>query len=282
VPIALIPLVAEQGQVQDYSFVKGEPLATRVFAQVPKQWLVGYDAPVEAATVAVAALLGALGIGLAIRWARGRERSAVRIGAGAGLASLAIALVLALAGGDYYLSRYVLAAWLPIVLVMAVGFGAVRSGRLGLAATGALCALGVFVVLSVNSRPELQRDDWRGVADALGRSTGGARAIIVSPINGSIPLGLYLPLRDMGGGADVTELDAVAVAPRATGETRRAPAVRVKGSPPIGYTEMSRYQGPTYTVVRYRLDGEVRLTPELIANFALLGGTPDYVVEPAP
>src|SRR3954449_9843708 len=42
---ALIPLVATQGQVQDYSFVKGESLATRLFAQVPKQWLVGYDGP---------------------------------------------------------------------------------------------------------------------------------------------------------------------------------------------------------------------------------------------
>jgi hypothetical protein len=74
----------------------------------------------------------------------------------------------------------------------------------------------------------------------------------------------------------------VAVAPRRSGEERRAPAVRIKGSPPIGFSEMSRHQGPTYTVVRYRLDGEVRLTPELIANFALLGGTPDYVVEERP
>ncbi|MEA2437075.1 MAG: mannosyltransferase, partial [Thermoleophilaceae bacterium] len=51
VPLARIPLVATQGRLQDYSFVKGEALATRIFAQVPKQWLVGYDAPVETPVV---------------------------------------------------------------------------------------------------------------------------------------------------------------------------------------------------------------------------------------
>src|SRR3954449_10868490 len=60
VPLALVPLVAEQGQVQDYSFVKGEALLTRLFAQVPKQWLVGYDAPTETLTLGAAvALTGA-------------------------------------------------------------------------------------------------------------------------------------------------------------------------------------------------------------------------------
>src|SRR3954452_20269392 len=62
IPVALVPLVAEQGQVQDYSFVKGEALATRVVAQVPKQWLVGYDAPAETLTVIVAAMLALAGV----------------------------------------------------------------------------------------------------------------------------------------------------------------------------------------------------------------------------
>ncbi|MEA2468829.1 MAG: mannosyltransferase, partial [Thermoleophilaceae bacterium] len=74
VPLALVPLVAAQGQVQDYSFVKGEGLFTRVFAQVPKQWLVGYDAPAETVTVAVAVLLTAVGVWFALTRAGGRER----------------------------------------------------------------------------------------------------------------------------------------------------------------------------------------------------------------
>jgi hypothetical protein len=208
------------------------------------------------------------------------ERRWLRLAAATGLAALGLAFVLGLAGGDYYLSRYVLAAWLPFALVAAVGMGARRSGRLGLAMAAAACALSVFVVLSVNARPELQRDDWRGVAHALGRATG-PRAIVVSPINGSIPLGLYLPLRKLREAA-VTEVDAVAVAPRASsGGDRRAPAVRV-GSPPIGFTEIARHQGPTYTVVRYALDLPVKVRPELLGDFALLGGTPDYVVQTEP
>jgi mannosyltransferase len=279
VPLALVPLVAEQGQVQDYSFVKGEPLATRVFAQVPKQWLVGYDAPAEALTVALAALLAGAGVWLAVRRSAGRERAALKIGAAVGAATLAIALVLAVAGGDYYLSRYVLAAWLPLVLVIAVGYGASRSGRIGVAATAAVCALSLFVVLSVDTRPEFQRDDWRGVARALGKPDG-PRVIVVSPINGSIPLGLYLPL-DKLHETVVQEVDAVAVAPRVAGKTRTAPAVRI-GSPPLGFREIARHQGPTYTVVRYELQAPAPLTPGLVADFALLGGTPDYVLQPGP
>ena len=184
---------------------------------------------------------------------------------------------MALLGADYYLSRYVLAAWLPLALVVAAGFGAMRAGRIGIAAVCLACAVGVFVVVSVDTRPEFQRDDWRGVARALGKADG-PRVIVVSPINGSIPLGLYLPLEKLHT-ADVAEVDAVAVAPRVAGKTRRAPAVRV-GKPPLGLTEIARHQGPTYTVVRYRLGAPAPITPELIGGLALLGGTPDYVVEP--
>jgi mannosyltransferase len=276
VPLALIPLVAEQGQVQDYSFVKGEALATRVVAQVPKQWLVGYDAPAETLTVVVAALLGAVALWLALTRARDRERTAMRIGAGIGLAALLVALVMAIAGADYYLSRYVLAAWLPLALVVAAGLGARAAGRIGVAVAAAACALFMFVVLSVDTRAEFQRDDWRGVARALGRAQG-PRAIVVSPINGSIPLGLYLPLEKLGQ-APVSEIDAVAAAPRVAGETRVAPPFKA-ATPPAGFTEVARRRGPTYTVVKYRSDVPRPITPEMIGGLALLGGTPDYVLE---
>jgi mannosyltransferase len=277
VPMALVPLVAEQGQIQDYSFVKGEGLLTRVFAQVPKQWAVGYDAPAETFCVVVAAALTVLGVWLAIR--RAEERHALALAGGTGVAALALAFVLALAGGDYYLSRYVLAAWLPLALVVAIGLGARRAGRLGLVATVALCALSLFVVLSVDTRPELQRDDWRGVARALGKPDG-ARALVISPINGNIPLGLYLPL-DKLTGAEVREVDAVAVAARVPGEIRHAPAIP-QATPPAGFREVARKQAPTYTVVRYRSDVPVVVSPEMLGGIALAGGTPEYVVQVKP
>ncbi|MEA2440373.1 MAG: mannosyltransferase [Thermoleophilaceae bacterium] len=282
VPLALIPLVATQGEVQDYSFVKGEGLATRVAAQVPKQWLVGYDTPAEAVTVVVAAAGVALALWLVLTRSEGRERRAARLGGAVGLAALALALVLAVFGADYYLSRYLLAAWLPLALVVAAGLGARRSGRVGLAVTAVLCAVFVFVVVSVSARPELQRDDWRGIARTLG-SPDGPRAIVVSPINGRRPLGLYLPgLTTLSpAGATVNEIDAVAVAPRVPGETRRAPALPPT-SPPPGFRVVARHQGKTFSVVRYRRGALVRVTPVALAGLSLAPGTPDYVVQPGP
>ncbi|MEA2422015.1 MAG: mannosyltransferase [Thermoleophilaceae bacterium] len=279
VPLALIPLVADQGQVQDYSFVKGEGLVSRVVAQVPKQMLVGYDAPYETAAVVLAGALTAVAVWLALTRAEGRERRALALGAGAGLGAVALAAALALAGADYFLSRYLLSVWLPLALVAAAGLGARRSGRLGVAVGAALCALFAFVVVSVAARPELQRDDWRGIARALGPPAGG-RAIIVSPINGSIPLSLYLPgQRALGpSGATVQEVDAVAVAPHVAGEERRAPVVPA-ATPPAGFREVARHRGRTYTVVRYRSDAPVLITPVMIGSLALLPGSPDYVLQ---
>lgn len=275
---ALVPLVATQGQVQDYSFVKGEPLATRVFAQVPKQWLVGYDAPAETVTVIAAVVLVVAALALAWLRAAGVERRGMVVGAGVGLSALAVALVLALLGGDYYLSRYLLAAWLPLMLVVAVGMGARRSGMAGIGLAAALCALSLFVVLSVNERPELQRDDWRGIARTLGPAPPGARAIVVSPINGSIPLRLYMPRLSKLVSAKVSEIDAVAVAERKPGETRHAPSIR-KVPPPPDFHEIGRHIGPTFTVVRYQADIPLPITPFNLPSFALEPGAPDYVLQ---
>ena len=277
--VALIPLVATQGQVQDYSFVKGESFVTRVFAQVPKQWLVGYDAPAEVATVLATVALVAAALVLAWLRAAGTERRAVVLGGGVGVSALAVALVLALLGGDYYLSRYLLAAWLPVMLAVAVGMGAQRSGRVGVAVAAGLCALSLFVVLSVNERPELQRDDWRGIARTLGPAPPGARAIVVSPINGSTPLGLYMPGLSKLGSAKVSEIDAVAVAEHRSGATRHAPPIP-SVPPPPDFHEIGRHSGPTFTVIRYQADIPLPVTPSSLGSFALEPGTPDYVLQP--
>jgi hypothetical protein len=195
------------------------------------------------------------------------------------VAALAIALVLALGGGDYYLSRYLLAAWLPVMLAVAAGMGARRSGRFGVGLAAATCALWLFVVLSVNERPELQRDDWRGIAHTLGPAPPGSRAIVVSPINGSIPLALYMPGLSKLRSAKVSEIDAVAVAERETGETRRAPPIP-KVAPPPDFHEIARHSGPTFTVIRYQADIPLPVRPSSLGSFALLPGTPDYVLQP--
>jgi mannosyltransferase len=276
VPLALIPLVVTQGQLQDYSFVKGESLATRVFAQVPKQWLVGYDAPAEVPVVIASALVVLAGLWLA----RGRGRAVV-LGAAVGIAALAIALVMALLGADYYLTRYLLAVWLPLALVVAVGLSVRRAG---LALAAFLCALWVFVVISVNTRPELQRDDWRGIARAMGVPDPHGRAIIVSPINGGIPLRLYLPRARIfpAAGGQVGEVDVVAAAPREAGATRTAPPVRRVVVPLAGFSRESVHKGRTFTVVKYRALAPLGETRVLLSRLAPGSGAPDYLIEPGP
>jgi hypothetical protein len=275
VPLALIPLVVTQGQLQDYSFVKGESLATRVFAQVPKQWLVGYDAPAEVPVVIASALVALAGLWLA----RGRGRAVV-LGAAVGIAALAIALVMALFGADYYLTRYVLAAWLPLGLVVAVGLSVRRAG---LALAAFICALWVFVVISVNTRPELQRDDWRGIARAMGVPDPHGRAVVVTPINGGIPLRLYLPRARIfpAAGAPIGEVDVVAAAPREAGATRTAPPVR-KVIALAGFRQESVHQGRTFTVVKYRALAPLTETRVLLSRLALARGAPDFLIEPGP
>ena len=280
VPIALIPLVATQGQLQDYSFVKGEALATRVFAQVPKQWLVGYDAPAETAVVVASAVAAVLAVWLAVTAAGARERRAAFLGGAVGLAALGTALVMALLGADYYLSRYVLPAWLPLTLVVAVGLS---TRRAGIAIAAALCGLWLFVVISVNTRPELQRDDWRGIARAMGVPDPHGRAVVITPINGNIPLRLYLPraMAFPAAGASIGEIDAVAVARREAGAARTPPPVpRVRPLP--GFHEESRHMGRTFTVVKYRANAPVGETPTLLRSLSLEPDTADLLLEPGP
>jgi hypothetical protein len=155
--------------------------------------------------------------------------------------------------------------------------------RTGLALAALLCSLWVFVVISVNTRPELQRDDWRGIARALGVPDPHGRAIVVSPINGSIPLRLYLPRARTfpAAGAQIGEVDAVAVAPREAGATRSAPPVRKILALP-GFRQESVHQGRTFTVVKYRAMAPVPETRVLLSRLALARGTPDFLFEPGP
>jgi mannosyltransferase len=278
VPLALVPLLVEQGQVQNYSFVKGESLATRVIEQVPKQMLVGFDAPAETAVTLAAAALTVVAVWLALTRAAGRERRALAIAAGVGLASMGIALALAVFGGDYYISRYLLAAWLPLALVAAVGLGARRSGWLGLGVAAALCALFAFVVVAVATRPELQRDDWRGIARSLGPARD-SRAIVASPAHAYVPLKLYVPdLYLFPSAARVSEIDVVAVSQHVAGEARRPPPVP-SATPPSGFTEIARHSSRTFTVVRYRSARPVRVTPAALRGLALVPGSSDAAVQ---
>ena len=148
---ALAPLALGQRANDSASFIGDSALLTRL-AQVPKQFLVGYDAPLEPLLVAVSALAVVAGFaGLAALLVRPPRRRRVprarayRWGADrrAGRRSRSLLPVLgALAGEDHLITRNVLAA-LPLVCALA-GAGLAALARIaprpaGLAAAAA-CA----------------------------------------------------------------------------------------------------------------------------------------------
>jgi mannosyltransferase len=128
---------------------------------------------------------------LAVRGTR-EERRAGAIPLAVGASALLIPLLLAIGPGgkDFVLARNLLPALLPLLLVVAVALTVERARRLGtaLAAFLLVYSLGFCVWASVS--PELQRPDWRAVAERLGEPEW-PRATVTWVI-GEAPLRYYL------------------------------------------------------------------------------------------
>jgi hypothetical protein len=249
---ALLPLLVEQAGNDRAAFLRHVPLGKRVL-QIPKQFLVGFDAPLEVATSVIALLLAVVALWLLVRRADSNERSGAKAAAWLAAAALGVPLVLALAGADYLIARNLIAAWVPAAIVLATGFGAGRAGRAGLAAAGALCAVSLFVVIAVDASPKYQRGDWRGVARALG-SAREERGLVVTPRFGDTPLSLYtrriLPFPSTA--VPLREIDVIGVAERRAGQTPEPPRPSQPPVAPAGYELVQRRYADTFTLLRYR------------------------------
>jgi hypothetical protein len=268
---ALLPLMIEQAGNDRADFIRSLDLAGRI-AQVPKQYLVGFDGPLEAASAVVALCLAAFGLWLLWKRAEGRELSGARKAARVAVPALAVPVVLALVGIDYVVTRNLIAAWVPAAIVVAAGLGARRAGRLGVGAAVALCAVSLAVVIGVATGSEYQRGDWRGVSDALGPIPGVGRALVISPALGSIPLSLYTP--NVNPFPDtwlpVSAIDVVAVAERRIGQTPAPPHPRTLPPPPPGFEPPTVKRTPSYTLVHYPAGGGVAwVNPPLVASLRL-------------
>jgi hypothetical protein len=130
----------------------------------------------------------------AIRLGSPKTRRGVVLALGIGGAAIVIPLVggtitqVTVGRGDYLIERNVLAAWLPLAIVVAAGLGTPRMGRLGLGLVAALCAAGAAVVLTIIANPLWQRDDWRHVVRRLPPAT---TAVLVVPAYQSTPVRYY-------------------------------------------------------------------------------------------
>jgi hypothetical protein len=255
----LAPLALQQRSNDTAAFITNSELLTRL-AQLPKQFIVGYDAPLEPLLVAVGALAALAGFaGLAALLAgrvaaTQRERSEAARLAALTAGALSLPILAAFAGEDHLITRNVVFV-LPLACALA-GAGLATAARAvprGAAlALAAACATGLVTVAGVARDPKLQRDDWRGAARALGPIT--EPRLIVANDSALHPLRYYLPdLRMAAPPAFTTaEIDYLALPVRLPGERPAPPRPAAPAAPAAGYTLAGRIHGETYTVLRWR------------------------------
>ncbi len=137
------------------------------------------------------ALVGAAFVLLLARGGRSERRAAFVPLAVAG-AAIGIPLLLAIfsAGKDFVLARNLLPALVPLLIAVAVALSAERARRLGTAIAAVLAVYFLAFSIHAGTSPELQRPDWRAVADHLGEPEG-PRAT-VTWVLGEAPLRFYL------------------------------------------------------------------------------------------
>src|SRR5205085_444311 len=117
--------------------------------------------------VAAAALVG-LGLGFAILVSKTRRAVTPFALFAATTIVLPVALAVVKPSSDYVLPRYLVAAVVPLLIVVAAGLTAAPVRRIGLLAGVALVGIFVSMTISIAFREELQRPDWRAVGHAIG------------------------------------------------------------------------------------------------------------------
>jgi 4-amino-4-deoxy-L-arabinose transferase-like glycosyltransferase len=218
--LALVPLaVAQEGSGRRNGFTD-IPLISRV-GELGLNYVAGQepspfagDHAVDALQLAAlfgGALLAGAAIALVVQRGRPRDKRAAVVAGVVGGGAIALPLLLAVVGADFINPRNLIGALVPLLILVAIGFGMPRSGLLGLAGAGALCALFAVVLAATNVSSQMQRPDWRGAADAIEASTPGAGAYVV-PRNGDDPLAYYLGVERLHhGGPSEVRTDVVAV-----------------------------------------------------------------------
>jgi mannosyltransferase len=281
VGVALIPLAAHERSKIGTGYIEGLSLRRRAIG-VPEDFLTGlvvkFDDTWEQFVDAFALAVAAVGVVLAWR----RARPAATVGAALALAGAGVPLLLAFAGSDFLNTRNVIAACVPALLVLAVGFAAARRS-VAVAGVAALCAVGVATTVVIAADPSYHRSDFRGAAEAVGPLRGAQRALVVPAVAGVVAMPLYLPgLAPMpAAGARVAEVDLVT--PRASrlgGPALARPRVPPTLPAPFRLTE--RRYAETYTLLRYRAPAPAPVLPAALARAAtgVVGGPSVLVQRP--
>lgn len=272
VGIALVPLAHEQNEhvlkagSGSGSWIEGVPLTSRL-AQVPKQFLIGLYSPQEILTTALDGLLALAALALLVRRGAAEEHRRALTMALMALFALLIPAALAVTHiEDVFNGRNVMATWVPWAVLLACGVGFARAGRAGALLGGAICVLSALVIAGVNLIPGYQRDDWRGVAQAL-QATPATR-VVVAPELGATPLFIYMHTDAEIHTASVHAHEVAFVALR-TQHTGHAPYPPVVPTGQLaGFRLVSVQRSEAFAVSRYRAAGSVTIGESALRRFA--------------
>jgi mannosyltransferase len=258
VGVALLPLAIRQRSDGKAKWIEESSLVNRT-AETVKQFFVGLYGPVEIETAAVSGLLALAMLVLVLRRTDRRERGLARDAAI--VAGAALALPLLLAAGhviDVFDGRNVIAGWIPYAVVLAAGVGAARAGRAGATLGGAMCAVGIGVIVATNLLPGYQRDDWRAIADGLPAPL--APRVIVGEHYAGLPLSVYLGnMRGVTRGTVLArEIDFAALRVRHTQGAPYAPYVQRRA--PAGFQLIAVKSDEAYALTRFVSDRPRRVS----------------------
>lgn len=263
VGLALVPLANSQSDGRT-DWISDFSLSERLRGAV-KSLLTGEYDPTSNWQLALLALAVGAALFAGLRRARERDRRAVAIALGLGALGFAIPLAIDVAARDLLTAKNVIFTIPLFAIGVGCGLAARGAGRLGLAAAGLLCAASLAIVAITTAEPRLQRPDYRGIAEDLGRpapSTG-----VLTPYLGSQPLARYIPGAVIAGpeGASVTRLELVAPVGRADADDPVRPETP---PPPAGFTLTRRREPETFTRITYSAPEPVAVSAPGLAGLS--------------
>jgi mannosyltransferase len=182
----LLPLLIAQDSTRNAVWIKRAPLNDRL-GQILPQFLLGTGSHAYAALTWIGFALCAAGLAMAARGTANERTRALGM-AGLALAGFALTMLVLATGSDTVITRNLLALWLPLALLIAVGLGSRRAGRLGVALAAGICAIGLTATVSIATDTPMQRPDWPGVVRTLGawpspQAPAGASRLVIFPAN---------------------------------------------------------------------------------------------------
>jgi mannosyltransferase len=234
------------------------PLSVRL-KQVPVAFALGTLYQSSAVTYGLigAAALAAVVIALLVIGARSAELRGAGLAAAIAAAVLLVPLVLAAVGHDYYVPRALIAAWVPLAVVIAAACTSARTWIAGAALALVMIGSFIYAGIKIDGNSAYQRPDWRGVAAALGAPSGSRAVFAYDGGFAAVPLALYLRGDALSPASrepvSIDEIDVV-------GNTFQTTAKVL----PAGTRRLSSQNVHGYLVQRFALSSPVQLTPAQI------------------